>query len=201
MKALNRVIILLTVFAVFSFVNRAQAADDVTTTTGQTPTWEWTGNTAASYTHTTTSGNGSHSWNLGFGGNYFFNNMYELGATVAFSDQSGILAGFSIPGVEIRTLSLLVGPTFNFMGSPENACFLTTQVGVLLTGNGNLAPNATQFDYFIGVGRRVEIVKHVTWKPEIAFTGTAKNTDSATGIVTSSRTDLEVIPFQFSLLF
>jgi len=199
MKALNHVLIALVVVAALVSMNRAKADD--ATATAPTPTWEWTGSTAASYTHTTTSGNGAHSWNLGFGGNYFFNNMYELGATVAFSDQSGILAGFSIPGVEIRTLSLLVGPTFNFMGSPENACFLTTQVGVLLTGNGNLAPNATQFDYFIGVGRRVEIVKHVTWKPEIAFTGTAKNTDSATGIVTSSRTDLEVIPFQFSLLF
>jgi hypothetical protein len=187
MKALNRVIVLLAVVAAFSFVNRVQAAEDA-------PTWEVTGNSAAQYTHNTTGGNGSHSWSLGTGTSYFFNNMYELGGTLAFADASA-------NGLEARAFGLTVGPTFNFMGTPENAMFVTLQAGVLLIGRGNSGPNSTQFAYLVGVGRRVEIVKHITWSPEVTFSGQAKNTDSTTGFVTASSTSLGIIPFQFSLLF
>jgi hypothetical protein len=195
MKALNRVIVLLAVFAAFSFVGRVQAADDVTTS-GQTPTWEVTGSSDAAYIHTNTSGqsSGSNVWALQTGLGYFFNSMYELGSTISFTDVS-----FS--GNSVKSFGFQVGPTFNFMGTPENAMFLTGQIGVLLTGNGNNNPNSTQLAYTVGVGRRVEIVKHVTWSPEVAIVGVAKNTDSTTGIVTPSSTNVEVIPFQFSLLF
>jgi hypothetical protein len=191
MKALNRVIVLLAVVAAFSFVNRVQAAEDA-------PTWEVTGGTSASYVHTNITGaaSGSHTWGLGTGLGYFFNNMYELGSTITFNAGSN-------NGLSTKSFGLKVGPTFNFMGTPENAMFVTGQIGILMNGNGSSpsAPNSTQLAYTLGVGRRVEIVKHVTWSPEVAIVGVAKNTDSTTGIVAPSTTQIQVIPFQFSLLF
>jgi hypothetical protein len=190
MKAFNQVLVaFVAVLAVVS-VNHAQAADDMPT--AATPTYEVTGSTAASYTHTTSGGQGSHNWNVAGGVGYFFNSMYELDGTVGFTDTSAL-------GNETRNFSVLVGPTFNFMGAPENAVFVTLNAGVSLTGGGNNSPNFAQFAYLAGVGKRIEIVKHVTWKPELTFNGTLSNTNS--GIKQNASTGFAIIPLQFAFLF
>jgi hypothetical protein len=102
-----QVLALLGVLVAFIVVKPVLAADDA-------PTWEWTGNSAASYTHLNYAGQGAHGWNVGFGGNYFLNNALEVGSKVNFSDTSAF-------GYETRTLGITVGPTFNFLGTPENA--------------------------------------------------------------------------------
>jgi len=192
MKTLNHALVaFIAVLAVIS-VNHAQAADDMPAAAG--PTYEVTGAANANYTHVTTNAQGSHSWNVSGGMGYFFNNMYELGGNVSFNDGSQ-------NGSETRAFSLTVGPTFNFMGAPENAFFVTLQAGVLLIGQGQAGPNFTQFEYLAGFGKRIEIVKHVTWTPEVSLVGFAKNTDQTTGDVASSQTGLVITPLQFSLLF
>ena len=189
------VAVLTAAFSVFS-INCSKAAEMDTTAPAWAPTLEFTANTSATYLHNNTQGQGSHYWNISVGADYFFNNMYELGGQLNFSDSE--VQGIAHPQ---KTFQFVVGPTFNFLGSPENACFVTTQAGVMLTGNGPDRENATNFAYFLGLGRRVEIVKHVTWKPEIALTGNTESTDDTTGYVQPASTNFEVIPFQFSLLF
>jgi hypothetical protein len=56
------------------------------------------------------------------------------------------------------------------------------------------------FYYLVGVGRRVQIVNHVSWNPLIAFVGHTSSTKSD-GFRESSATQLEVIPLQFLFLF
>jgi hypothetical protein len=201
MKTLNHALVAFIAALTVISVNHAQAADDMPSAAG--PTYEVTGGSTASYSHTTSAGQGSHSWNLATGVGYFFNNMYELGGTVAFNSLSG-------NGNTTKKFAITVGPTFNFFGTPENAFFVTLQAGVQLTGlgsttdgNGNTInlPNFTQFAYLAGIGKRIEIVKHVTWTPEVTLTGVLKNTDQASGSVDPSSTSFNIIPFQFSVLF
>jgi hypothetical protein len=159
--------------------------------------WEWTGASTASFNHTWTGTGGgadSNLWNLGFGANYFLSPAWEIGLTGAFNEASS-------GGVSTRMAQLLVGPTYNFMGNAANSCFVQAQVGFNFYGDGPVLPNFTTFGWNAGIGKRMEIATHVTWKPEIELNGNLKNTDSNTGFVKASSTQLAIVPFQFSVLW
>jgi hypothetical protein len=155
------------------------------------PVYEVTANSNISYTHYAYSNLSSSSvYSVAGGISYFWMPQVELGTSINFGYTS-------LQVSHVTALTVLVGPTFNFLGNPENAFYVDAKAGVLFSGNGQYAPNYTLFAYFVGAGKRFDLGGHVTWKPEVAFVG--NSADGSSGA--SAETQFQVIPFQFSLLF
>jgi hypothetical protein len=172
------------VLAILAFAGVARAAD--------VPTYEVTANANLTFNKTSFSGSyaGQTEYSVAGGVSYFWMPEIELGVLTNSSYTA-------VSNSHVLSVELMVGPTYNFLGKPEDAFFVDGKAGVLLAGNGNFGPNYTLFAYFIGAGKRFELGKQISWKPEVLLTG--NSADGSSGAL--AETQFQVIPFQFSLFF
>ncbi len=116
----------------------------------------------------------------------------------------GLNASVTNDGSTTSTITPAIGLTYNFMDKPANAVYLRGLVGDLMTNNGSADPNYSQFMFKFALGKRFEIVHHVSWAPELSYSHYGSTTYTPTG---GSETKINSIgvwtltPFQFTVLF
>ena len=184
MKYMKKLCATLT-FASLVFSTGAFAADD-------TPTWEFSGASNASFTHTSVDKSpGSSNFVLETTADYFVLPALELGI-------DGSLNLNNSNGSTQDVLALLVGPVYNFLGPIPSAFFVGARAGISNLSGGGLGYTSFAFEAF--VGKRFEIASHVSWAPEVGvlYTGSATIQNV---IPVPSTTTFVVTPFRFSILF
>jgi len=122
---------------------------------------------------------------------YFLSQAWELGVGVSISNEND-------GGLVTTSTRLSIGPTFNFLGTPEKSFFVQLRAGIFLYDRPT--NNYSSFLYSVGVGHRFEIVSHVTWSPEFIFSGYTRSEGDNNGIL-DAQTEYQLIPFQISILF
>jgi hypothetical protein len=162
---------------------------------GEGPTWEFSGNTSATWFHLfgESGSNATNNISAGTTADYFLIPALEVGLLGSFSDtfESGSPAYYQ--------LVLAAGPTFNFLGEdPDHSFFIEARAGALLSNQ--YVSTSKCFYYLAGLGHRFELVHHVAWRPEVTFSGNLSSTNSS-GVTYAASKALSVIPFQFSLSF
>ena len=186
-------------------VSSAAAAEDVST-------WEVQGATNLSFSHSTDKTNAaniefapgtSNSLSLSTSVSYFLMPQFELGLAVSMVSANSAGQGFS---------NIKFGPvaTYDFSADVANSFFLIATVGPLFVNDSSalLGGNYGTFmtwAYVVGAGRRVEIVKHVTWTPEIGLQGNTSTTKtdpvSGSKVTYNATLGYFITPLQLSVLF
>lgn len=123
---------------------------------------------------------GQSKWNASVNAAYFHqvHEMFQVGGklNVGFGDNG------STTNNSTMAMGILVGPTFNFMGSTagdiSDAMFIFAGAGFNMDKNNTTANGLTATDFQFGAeaGKRFKIWDNVTWRPSFSFTkvGTAK---------------------------
>jgi hypothetical protein len=182
----------ISLFAFIGLISPALAAD--------TPanTWEVNGGTTGAFNHIFGTSGASAQNQIGI--------LLDAGYFVMPQLEFGFDGSFSYFSTSVSTISstvLAVGPTYNFSTDILNSFYVKGDIGLEiddLGGTSSSSSTFTTFYYLVGIGRRVEIVNHIAWNPEVAFSGHTGSTNSI-GYHFASQTQLEAIPLQFSFVF
>jgi hypothetical protein len=164
------------------------------------PSWEFSGGTGSAFTNSSISdsqsgmaGQSTRSFTINGEAAYFVAPQVEVGVNLT------ILA-FNASASTSSVFTAMVGPTYNFCEDVSNSFYAKAYIGLGEFYNGTLGPNFSKVSYEFAVGKRFEIIPHVTYKPEIAYIGTGSGTLVTDGDVPATH-NWAVIPFQFALLF
>lgn len=181
------------------------AEPEVQTTTDSSgdrsePTWEFVGASRAAVNFgksDAANARTSKEAAVSIGAGYFFSPQWELSSAVDINTTwpNGYF-----------DYSLLVGPTFNFCGDPSNAFYLGAKVGI-----GSISSYfTTQYEYFhplmftFSAGKRFEIVKHVTWAPQLTYyrqNAVTKTFPSGSVVTLNGYRSWNISLFRFAVLF
>lgn len=151
------------------------------------PTWEISGGAAANFAASSVNDTtANQTYSVSGDLDYFLMPQVEFGTRAAFgvNHQSGVTT---------TALYVLLGPTYNFSTDIENSPFIQARAGILTVYTGTASPNSTAFAYMVALGKRFELVRHISFMPEVAFIG---NGSSANAAATHA---WMIIPVQFSL--
>ena len=151
------------------------------------PTWEISGGAAANFAASSVNDTtASQTYSVSGDLDYFMLPQVEFGTRASFGmvHQSGVTT---------TGLYVLLGPTYNFSSDIENSPFVQARAGIYTVYTGTSSPNSTAFAYMAALGKRFELVRHISFMPEVVFVG---NTSSANAAATHA---WGIIPVQFSL--
>jgi hypothetical protein len=107
--------------------------------------------------------------------------------------QLGVAPSLAIAtggGSTITTFSLFGLARLNFSGPIQDSAFI--EVGPGLEYANAFGASATDFAFIVGVGKRFQLARNVSWIPQVGYTGvTGSNYTSS----------ITVSPFSFSIFF
>jgi hypothetical protein len=163
------------------------------------PRWELSGSSSVSLGKQYF-GDGSNTTSLSIGTRVtqFFTQQVAEFASAGF-----VWSGASNSGANVTSFSLVVGPEFNFSRDTQNSFYVLAGGGLMSVNTGT--PNSLTnyaFKYLVGLGRRVQIIEHVTWSPEFqlgGYTGSTA-TDGSNISTLNSSVGWGFVPINFSVI-
>lgn len=185
----------------------AHAANEITPKYELTTGWLSVGPSASAMYDLSDAGNTTQYTFAGHVGVFF-----EKGLEVTFDPTIWIInrtplatAGTAPVTSTIRTVQLLVGPTYNFYDRVQNSPYISAALGWASQAVSLYSTGGT-FAYSVTLGHRFEIFEHVSFNPSVTYWYWGPmhytfDSDPTITLSTTPRATWGFSPLQFSILF
>ena len=161
--------------------------------TAATPTWEIFGATSTSF-FVQSFGDGTDAdktWSAFAGVNRFLDAQWELGGNLSVRKLNS-------PDGDSSHIQATFGPTYNLSADSTNSFYGSVQVGFRLS----TLPSTRSYNtlaYYLAIGKRISLAEHVSWSPEISYSGRTEGKNA--GYTLPSTSAFGIVPFQIAVLF
>jgi len=123
---------------------------------------------------------------------------YFVAPTVEFGPDVGYTTTTNGGGYAFH---IYVGPTLNFSDTPESAFYVSARAGLRMLELAGSGHAYDRFTWIAAFGKRIPLVAHLSWSPEVSYESRSEATDDTAGTTIDAQKFLSVTPFKFSLLF